>query len=214
MALDGAYTLDDLVRMTSNGKQKPARHSISSDELAALSRRHVAVGTGRTIARARPVKRRLLGIDPGTRFVGWGLIELHDHTLRLLDSGCIAPPSKFELKRRLCHIFSELEAVLIEARPDAAALEETFAGVNMKSVLAMGEGRGVALLCLARANLEVLELSPRSIKQAVTGNGASGKAQVAAMVAAHLGLKKAPEPEHVSDALAAAIALARRYAHS
>jgi crossover junction endodeoxyribonuclease RuvC len=114
------------------------------------------------------------------------------------------------LKERLRDIFAELERVLLRTRPHAAALEETFAGVNMKSAIAMGEGRGIALLCLARAGVEVLELSPRSIKQAVTGSGAAGKARVAAMVAAQLDLKKAPEPEDVTDALAAAIALARR----
>jgi len=80
----------------------------------------------------------------------------------------------------------------------------------MKSAIAMGYGRGIALLSLARANLEVLELSPRSIKQSVTGSGAATKARVAAMVAAQLGLKKAPTPEDVTDALAAAIALSQR----
>jgi len=80
----------------------------------------------------------------------------------------------------------------------------------MKSAIAMGEGRGVALLCLARANLDVLELSPRSIKRSVTGSGAASKAHVASLVCAQLGLKKAPQPEDVTDALAAAIALARK----
>ena len=165
---------------------------------------------------------RLLGIDPGTRYVGWGLIELSGRgpqipglkpqasSLRLLDCGCISPSAKLELKSRLCEIFAQLEIIIRRSRPDAAALEETFAGVNMKSAIAMGEGRGIALLCLARANLSVLEISPRSIKQAVTGSGAATKARVAAMVCAHLDLKEAPKPEDTTDALAAAIALAQR----
>jgi len=154
---------------------------------------------------------RILGIDPGTRFLGWGLISHgKDKSLKLLDCGCIAPSQKLPLEVRLCAIFSELDEVIRRAKPDAAAIEETFAGVNMKSALAMGEGRGVALLCLARANLKILQISPRSIKQAVTGSGASGKPHVSAMVAAQLGLNKPHASEHVSDALAAAIALARR----
>ena len=145
--------------------------------------------------------------------VGWGVIEMnpHDRTLRIVDCGFIRPGDKMELRYRLRDIFAKLEMVITQTKPAAAALEETFAGVNMKSAIAMGEGRGVALLCLARAGLDVLELSPRSIKQAVTGNGGSGKSHVAAMVAAHLKLHKAPEPEDVTDALAAAIALAQRY---
>ena len=91
-----------------------------------------------------------------------------------------------------------------------ARLEETFAGVNMKSAIAMGEGRGIALLALARCALQVLELSPRSIKQAVAGSGAATKARVAQMVTARLQLKKAPKSEDVTDALAAALALAQR----
>jgi crossover junction endodeoxyribonuclease RuvC len=156
---------------------------------------------------------RLLGIDPGTRLVGWGVIEMRtaDRTLTIVDCGFIRPGDRMELRYRLRDIFSKLEAIIAQTRPHAAALEETFAGVNMKSAIAMGEGRGVALLCLARAGLDVLELSPRSIKQAVTGNGGSGKSHVAAMVAAHLKLNKAPEPEDITDALAAAIALSQRW---
>ncbi|MGD0090964.1 MAG: crossover junction endodeoxyribonuclease RuvC [Planctomycetota bacterium] len=159
----------------------------------------------------RKSKIRFLGIDPGTRRVGWGVVAREkDGTLKLVNCGCIAPSPKLALKERLRDIFAELEEVLRRARPDAAALEETFAGVNMKSAIAMGEGRGIALLCLARAGVDVLELSPRSIKHAVTGSGAASKSRVAAMVAAQLSLKEAPEPEDITDALAAAIALARR----
>jgi len=194
MALDGPYTMDDLLRMTGHkAKRKPAWREPQSK------------------IENRKSKMRLLGIDPGTRRVGWGVVErAKDGALKLVNCGCIAPSPKLELKERLRDIFAELEQVLLRMRPHAAALEETFAGVNMKSAIAMGEGRGIALLCLARAGVAVLELSPRSIKQAVTGSGAAGKARVAAMVAAQLGLKKAPEPEDITDALAAAIALARR----
>jgi crossover junction endodeoxyribonuclease RuvC len=195
MALDGPYTLDDLLAMTGH---KPQRLR----PLPPLTRNQ----------KPQTKNLRLLGIDPGTRCVGWGLIErsASDNSLRLIECGCIAPNGKLELKQRLAEIFSQLEEIITRLKPDAAALEETFAGINMKSAIAMGEGRGIALLCLARGKLEVLELAPRSIKQAVTGSGAASKPQVAAMVCAQLGLKKAPQPEDVTDALAAALALARR----
>jgi crossover junction endodeoxyribonuclease RuvC len=193
MALDGPYTLDDLLAMTGQKKKR---------EPAVLS-----------IKRPRGSRdpKRLIGIDPGTRYVGWGVVELSSTgTLSLVGCGCIAPGTKLPLKDRLKGIFSELESILQRTKPDFAALEETFAGINMKSAIAMGEGRGVALLCLARANLEILELSPRSIKRSVTGSGAASKAHVASLVCAQLNLKKAPQPEDVTDALAAAIALARK----
>ena len=197
MALDGPYTIDDLLAMTG---QKPRK-------AAPVLRAGVV-----TLPGTRARNMRLLGIDPGTRCVGWGVVEVcaKSGTLSLFDCGYIAPGNALELRVRLREIFAELEEIITRIRPDAAALEETFAGVNMKSAIAMGEGRGVALLALARADLDVLELSPRSIKKAVTGSGASSKTQVATMVAAQLNIKKAPQPEDVTDALAAAIALARR----
>jgi len=199
MALDG-ISLDEFLAMTaprSKKRQLPRPDLLSGNPKSKIQ---------------TPKSIRLLGIDPGTRLVGWGVLEMQtlDRTLRIVDCGFIRPGDRLELRYRLREIFSQLESIIAATRPNAAALEETFAGVNMKSAIAMGEGRGVALLCLARAGLDVLELSPRSIKQAVTGNGASGKSHVASMVAAHLKLRKAPEPEDVTDALAAAIALSQR----
>ena len=194
------YSLEDLVAL--NGGRTKAR---------------VKDGWLRGAVVARDSKKnqspmRLIGIDPGTRFVGWGVVDFDARkgSTTLVDCGCIAPGVKLELKDRLCGIFEALEAILKRMRPEYAALEETFAGVNMKSAIAMGEGRGIALLALARCTPHVMELSPRSIKQAVTGSGAASKARVAQMVAARLGLKQAPGPEDVTDALAAALALAQR----
>ena len=210
MALDGPYTLDDLLAMTGHKRRKRAGNEA---ELRLVSRLRAASNESAGGAARRSVRPlRLLGIDPGTLRVGWGVIERNarNRSLKLVECGCIQPSPKLDLKYRLREIFAELEQVIARARPDAAALEETFAGVNMKSAIAMGEGRGIALLCLARANLEVLEISPRSIKHAVTGSGAAGKGGVARMVAAHLNLARTPKPEDVTDALAAAIALAQR----
>ncbi|MFH0939137.1 MAG: crossover junction endodeoxyribonuclease RuvC [Planctomycetota bacterium] len=212
MTLDGPYTLDDLPAMIGHKHAKSRRFRFDSGKSIITGDSAPLSGLKSSVVTRRASSLRLLGIDPGTRCVGWGLIEynVRDQSLHLLNCGCIKPSSKLELKGRLCDIFSELETIIRRGRPDVAALEETFAGSNMKSAIAMGEGRGIALLCLARAKLEVLELSPRSIKQAVTGYGAASKQQVAAMVAAQLNLAKPPEPEDVTDALAAAIALSRR----
>jgi len=192
MALDGPYTLDDLLVMTGHKKKKCVEAPV--------------------FAGSRSRTMRLIGIDPGTRCVGWGVIELRasDNSLLMVDCGCIRPGDRLEMKDRLCGIFSELEEIIARLKPDAAALEETFAGVDMKAAIAMGQGRGIAMLCLARAKLQILEISPRSIKKAVTGNGGSSKECVARMVCAQLNLKKTPEPEDITDALAAAITLARR----
>lgn len=193
--MNNPLTLDDLIRLTSG---KPKRAS-------ALNSVVIKAANSKT-----PL--RLIGIDPGTRFVGWGIIDYEPRlrTLTLVDSGCIAPGEKRPIKDRLRDIFEGLEEILIRTRPTHGALEETFAGVNMKSAIAMGQGRGIALLCLARANLEVLEISPRSIKQSVTGSGAADKHRVAQMVQARLGLKDIKLRSDVTDALAAAIALAQR----
>lgn len=159
---------------------------------------------------ARPALRRLLGIDPGTRNAGWGVIEFDGSRLKLVACGVLKASPKAALAQRLEYIFAGYETLLVQHAPSAAALEETFAGVNPKSAIAMGEGRGAALLALARGSVPVLELSPAEIKKAVTGNGAAGKDQVARMVCARLGLAEAPRPADATDALAAAIALAHR----
>ena len=200
MALNGPFSFDDLVAMT-GGRSKSAAKKLQTLQRFAEVRASLS---GKQAA-------RLIGIDPGTRCVGWGVIDYDSETATLsaVDFGCIATNEKLPVKDRLRTIFEELERILARTKPQFSALEETFAGVNMKSAIAMGYGRGIALLALARANLDVLELSPRSIKQAVTGSGAAAKGRVALMVAERLGLKKAPKPEDVTDALAAAIALSQ-----
>ena len=200
MALNGPFSFDDLVAMT-GGRSKSAAKKLQTLQRFAEVRASLS---GKQVA-------RLIGIDPGTRCVGWGVIDYDSETATLsaVDFGCIATNEKLPVKDRLRTIFEELERILARTKPQFSALEETFAGVNMKSAIAMGYGRGIALLALARANLDVLELSPRSIKQAVTGSGAAAKGRVALMVAERLGLKKAPKPEDVTDALAAAIALSQ-----
>ncbi|MBE7462666.1 MAG: crossover junction endodeoxyribonuclease RuvC [Planctomycetes bacterium] len=153
---------------------------------------------------------RYIGIDPGTQVAGWGIVESQGLTLKLVACGVLRGPARGEMGARLKAIFEALEAVLAQYRPEAAGLEETFAGQNPKSAIAMGQGRGVALLALERAGIPVTSLAPNEIKKAVTANGHAGKDLVAKMVCARLGLPDPPEPADVTDALAAAIALAQR----
>jgi len=154
---------------------------------------------------------RLLGIDHGTRAAGWSVIEVKGPALRLIDCGFFRPSPKLPIHHRLVQIFEGYEQLIGLHRPVAGAVEETFAGNNPQSAIAMGEGRGVALLALARAGIQVWELSPAEIKKAVTGSGAATKDLVAKMVCARLRLKEVPKPEDVTDAIAVAIALAHRW---
>jgi crossover junction endodeoxyribonuclease RuvC len=193
MALDGPYTVEDLLRMTGHRSKKDFALPVQPESKK----------------RATPKTQRIIGVDPGTRVVGYGIIEHNplNNTLKWIEHGTLEPQLSLPIHQRLQFIFEGLEEILQRTKPDVAALEETFAGINMKSAIAMGEGRGVALLALARARLDIAEIS---IKKAVTGSGASGKEHVAAMVCATLNLKVIPKPEDTTDALACAIALARR----
>jgi crossover junction endodeoxyribonuclease RuvC len=161
--------------------------------------------------RAATPPPRLLGIDPGTRAAGFGIVELRGPEIRLVACGVLKPPARLPLQDRLAAIFAGLEQLVVLHRPVAGAIEETFAGTNPKSSIAMGEGRGVALLSLARAGIPLREFSPAEIKKAVTGHGAASKELVARMVCARLRLAEPPQPADVTDALAVALALAHRW---
>jgi crossover junction endodeoxyribonuclease RuvC len=171
--------------------------------------------TNRPVSRKSPASPdlavRLLGVDPGTRTAGWGIIELRGARLKFVACGALAPSPRRPLPQRLELIFAGLEQLIAQYRPVAGAIEETFAGNNPRSAIAMGEGRGVALLALARGGVLLRELSPAEIKKAVTGHGAATKELVARMVCARLGLTEPPQPADVTDALAIAIALAQRW---
>jgi crossover junction endodeoxyribonuclease RuvC len=153
-------------------------------------------------------KRLLFGIDPGTVNLGWGAVEDDGVRLRAADFGVIRAPAKKPLETRLAVLFAELELVLARVRPTAGAIEESFAGTNPKAAISMGEGRGIALLALARTGIPIRSFSPTHVKKAVTGTGGAAKPQVAAMIAAILGLPEPPKPTDVTDALGVAVALA------
>jgi len=145
---------------------------------------------------------RVLGIDPGSRRTGWGVVEERRGDLRGLASG-VAAPGIGDLGIRLGAIAVQLEALLDEWNPDAVALERAFVGLNAASALRLGEVRGVVLASAGRRALPVVDYPPATVKVAVAGSGAAGKDMIARGVNALLGL--AVEPGDASDALAVAI---------
>jgi crossover junction endodeoxyribonuclease RuvC len=152
---------------------------------------------------------RILGIDPGSRATGYGLIRFEGNRLHHIDNGVIRPPEKDDLPRRLLHIQQELAAVINRYAPECAAVEQIFLAHNVQSAFKLGQARGVALFSAAQAGLDVAEYTPMQIKNAVVGYGRASKGQVQQMVRALLNLPEIAQ-EDASDALAAAIC----HAHS
>jgi crossover junction endodeoxyribonuclease RuvC len=150
----------------------------------------------------------VLGIDPGSRVTGWGLIATTP-ALRCLDGGVIRPDPDLPLPARLALIHAAVAEVLARGAPQAMVVESLFNARNAHSSLVLGHARGVILLAGAQAGLEVAEYAPGEIKRAVTGNGQATKEQVRFMVMRLLGLRDVP-PLDQSDALAAALAHASR----
>ena len=125
----------------------------------------------------------MLGLDPGLGTTGWGLIEADGNRLSHRANGQLKTSAAAPLPERLADLARQLEALIAEQRPDAAAVEEVFVNKNPQSTLKLGQARGVALMCAARAGIAVGEYAPSLVKKAVVGTGAAEKAQVHAMVA-------------------------------
>ena len=152
---------------------------------------------------------RLLGVDPGTEVLGWGIVTLEKNP-RLVACGAIRAKRSQSAPKRLAQMADGLSGVIREHRPDIAAVEKAFFGKSAASALRIGEARGVVLAELARAGVPVEEITPAEVKRAVVGSGSAHKRQVQRMVAAVLGLAELPEPLDASDALAVAVCLAHR----
>lgn len=149
---------------------------------------------------------RVLGIDCGTEFTGYGLVELErDGELLYLTCGAIQLSPRVAMPQRLSTIFLRLGELIQEHQPDNVAIEEVFYSVNAKSALKLGQVRGVAMLAASSAGLAVAEYSPLSIKSAVVGYGRAEKEQVQHMVQQLLKLSELPQPFDAADALAIAI---------
>lgn len=146
-----------------------------------------------------------MGIDCGSEYTGYGVVELCDGHLVCLSSGAIKLSTRDPLPTRLATIFSRLGAIIVEHQPDQVAIEDVFYALNVKSALKLGQVRGVAMLAASSAGLEVAEYAPLAIKSAVVGYGRAEKQQVQNMVTRLLNLAVIPEPPDVADALAIAI---------
>ena len=148
---------------------------------------------------------RILGLDPGTATTGYGVIDVIDGELTAVTYGAIITAAKLPPAARLQIIFEELNQLIADYQPDAAAVEEVFFGRNITTAISVGQARGVLLLALANANLPIAEYSPPRIKDAVTGYGKANKAQVQLMVRNLLDLEETPRPDDAADGLAVAI---------
>jgi crossover junction endodeoxyribonuclease RuvC len=152
-----------------------------------------------------PLGIRILGIDPGLRITGFGLIEKMGHQLRYISSGCIKTEAKDSLPQRLGTIYSGLRELVALHQPDQSAVEIVFVNVNPQSTLLLGQARGAAITALVADGIEVAEYTALQIKQAVVGNGHADKVQVQHMVRRLLALPANPSAD-AADALACAIA--------
>lgn len=148
---------------------------------------------------------RIIGIDPGYAIMGWGILDLKGNKFSVVDYGSITTDAGVEVPKRLQHIYAELGAIIAKYQPEEAAIEELFFNNNAKTVILVGEARGIAILACANAGLEISEYTPLQIKQALVGYGRADKKQVQAMVKAILNLKEVPKPDDTADAVAAAI---------
>ena len=148
----------------------------------------------------------LLGIDPGTRVVGYGAIVAAARGPRLLAAGVLRTEKKSSVPQRLGWIQAEIERLLAALHPTIVVVEQAFAARNVQSALRIGEGRGVVLACAATFGAEVVQYAPAVAKKALLGNGAADKTQVAKMVAGILNAERLDVPLDASDALALALA--------
>jgi len=148
---------------------------------------------------------RILGIDPGTIAMGYGVIESRDEEATLIDCGVLNAPSRSPIGERLSYLYSELVEIVSKFQPDVLAIEQPFVAKNAKSALAIGRAQAVAILVAANKDIPIHEYTPTRIKQQVASYGASSKEQVQEMVRLQLGLSQAPQPSDAADALAVAL---------
>lgn len=148
---------------------------------------------------------RILGIDPGTATLGWGVIDHQGSTTRPVAYGALLTAPDVAPEHRLRELYEGLTAICETHRPAAAAVEKLYFGQNSRTAMSVGQARGIVLLVLAQARLPFVEMSPAEVKQAVTGYGRADKRQVQLMVQRLLGLAEYPKPDDVADALAIAI---------
>ena len=150
---------------------------------------------------------KILGIDPGTTVIGYGLVESSGNSLKPLDYGVFKTVST-ETSNRISTVYDFFEKLLKKHKPDLAAIEKLFFFKNAKTITRVSETRGVLLLALEKSGVAVREFTPLQVKQAVSNYGRADKKQVQKIISLILGLKKIPQPDDAADALAIAICCA------
>lgn len=148
---------------------------------------------------------RIIGIDPGTGILGFGIIEASGKGMKLVDGGVIRTPVKEDDAVRLQTIYDELTGIIVETKPEVMSVEKLFFAQNVTTAMTVAQARGVVLLCAKQSNLDIFEYTPLQIKQALTGYGRAEKKQIQEMVRVILKLDQVPRPDDCADALAAAI---------
>ncbi len=148
---------------------------------------------------------RIIGIDPGTGILGFGVIEVQQGRAKLVTAGVIRTPAHTPLPDRLKEIYDSLTEIIEETEPTVMAIEKLFFARNVTTAMSVSHARGVAMLTGKQAGLTIEEYTPLQIKQSLTGYGKADKKQVQEMVRIHLGLAEVPKPDDCADALAAAI---------
>lgn len=149
---------------------------------------------------------RIIGIDPGTGILGFGLIDIDKRNkAHLVDAGVIRTPVKEDNSVRLLTIYDELTSIIKEFKPEQMSVEKLFFAQNVTTAMTVAQARGVVLLCGQQHGLKLAEYTPLQIKQALTGYGRADKKQMQEMVRVILGLKEVPKPDDCADALGAAI---------
>ena len=148
---------------------------------------------------------KILGIDPGTVTMGYGVIESSEDKIALVDYGDLNCPASSPIGERLSYLYSELSEIISRHQPDVVAIEQPFMAKNVKSALAVGKAQAVAILAAANRGIPTYEYTPAQIKQRVADYGASSKEQIQEMVRLQLGLSQVPQPDDAADALAVAI---------
>ncbi len=148
---------------------------------------------------------KVLGIDPGTLVMGYGVIESKDDEIALVDCGALISPKRSPISERLSYLYNELQGIIQHHQPDVVVVEQPFVAKNARSALAIGRAQAVALLAAANRGIPTFEYTPAQIKQRVANYGASSKEQIQEMVRLQLGLSEVPQPNDAADALAVAI---------
>ena len=149
---------------------------------------------------------RIIGIDPGTGILGFGVIEVNARgNPKMITAGVITTPAHTPLEDRLLEIFDGLTEIIAETKPEVRSIEKLFFAQNVTTAISVSHARGVAMLTGKQAGLEIAEYTPLQIKQTLTGYGRASKKQMQEMVKLQLGLNSMPKPDDAADGLAAAI---------